>query len=216
VTLQSLIVLKLMHIPETEILGCLGYRGGSLANAQTALHKIKTSSSMGLDNPTYGYRYSHKQLIIKFCELLKIDQDFYLKELSSIEDKLATIQQAFKSYLFVETGFVRKNQPIFVLALLESERRIFLSKTQRIKPISQQVEIARQLAIEHFEQRNGQLTIWGNIHYYVFYYCKDDHVVITPSGQLREQKIKPEQRATLTVKGKQPNHLLNLHNPKEK
>jgi len=95
---------------------------------------------------------------------------------------------AFKPYLFAETHFERKAQPIFVLAAAEPLRRLPINGcgglTQREK-----VERARKFAETHYEGCGGELMVWGDIAHYLFFYAPNRSVLIHPDGQVDESVV---------------------------
>lgn len=67
------------------------------------------------------------------------------------------------SYIFVNTNFKRKGEPIFVLAFLETKRRI--SITDELASINQE-ELFQNIGAyvkSHYVQNNGNLGTWGKI-----------------------------------------------------
>lgn len=109
----------------------------------------------------------------------------------------------FKSYVFVDTGFVRTTQPIFALAFCEGQRAIPLEYEVRIKPINEQVEYVQNLVKSHYIEQKGQLGIWGDIKRYMFEYADGFQLEISPDGDvLGESTPHPIEEVSLSVGNK--------------
>ena len=72
------------------------------------------------------------------------------------------------SYIFVNTNFKRKGEPIFVLAFLEAKRRI--SITDELASTNQEelfqnigAYVKNHYVKNHYVQNNGDLGTWGKI-----------------------------------------------------
>ncbi|MBN2789475.1 MAG: hypothetical protein JXR69_04755 [Candidatus Delongbacteria bacterium] len=84
---------------------------------------------------------------------LKINNriEMFIRDMNSFKSSLP--------YIFVDTGFVRVSQPVFVLALFENSRRF------KIKPEDDIGNIIR----EHFKKTEGKLNLWGKISQYFYH-----------------------------------------------
>ena len=152
----------------------------------------------------YDLVYSSKDFLIKLCEVLEIDEILVDDEI-----KKAVLyykeQEKFKSsYIFVNTNFKRKSEPIFALALCEKFRNISLYKKENLlfKSIE---EILNNLSFQiksHYEENNGGLKIWRKIvNYQVHLFAKI--YVFDVNGNLLEYANEvSESRATIFVNNK--------------
>lgn len=75
----------------------------------------------------FDFRYSNKQFLNKLCEVVGIEISDFQDEINVIQSAYDKMLDRFKSYVFVDTGFKRDSQPIFILAICESIRRIQMS-----------------------------------------------------------------------------------------
>lgn len=98
------------------------------------------------------------------------------------------VSSHFKPYLFAETHFVRKGQPIFMLAVAEQQRRIPVNATSGLSQ-REKVEKARVLAMRHFAECDGEIKIWGAVAYYLFFYAPNRSVLIRPNGEVDEAVV---------------------------
>ncbi|MGJ8670595.1 MAG: hypothetical protein ACSHXK_13985 [Oceanococcus sp.] len=111
--------------------------------------------------------------------------------------------QRYPSFVFVQTDFVRRNAPIFVCAVLEPRRRIKLSWEARGLPLHEQIEIAQELAVQHFVTNAGWIEFWGNIQGYLFQYSDDQTpIAMTTTGQIVAESDNVPPTAKITIRGK--------------
>ena len=85
-------------------------------------------------------------------------------------------------YLFVETGFRRANQPVFVLAMLESGRRLSVRPELR-----DHLEHIKEMVVEHYQAHHGELVLWGKIDHYRYHDGRGRVYRISPDGRLLDE-----------------------------
>lgn len=83
----------------------------------------------------------------------------------------------YKPFIFVETDFIRNNQPIFALAFMESTRRIRIPKEIYHLPLDFQIPRVERLIKKHYLDCDGKLPMWGEVKYYKYFYSEDESVV---------------------------------------
>lgn len=110
-------------IGSEKILESLGYQNTSHKHS-TRLQKVIESDTLGLDEAYFDFKYSNSDYILKLAEICDISINEAKQFIVATTDKLTEKKQAFKPYVFVNTGFKRTSQPIFALALLEHRRYI--------------------------------------------------------------------------------------------
>ena len=93
---------------------------------------------------------------------LKIDEDTINNEIETITIYKKEIEKFKDSYIFVNTNFKRKNEPIFTLTLCENQRRISQYKKENLlfKTINEILEIASKDIKEHYSQNTDSLGIF--------------------------------------------------------
>ena len=84
--------------------------------------------------------------------------------------------------LFVETGFRRANQPVFMLAMLESGRRLSVPPELR-----DQLERITEMVVEHYQAHHGELVLWGKIDHYLYHDGRGRVYRISPDGRLLDE-----------------------------
>lgn len=93
-------------------------------------------------------------------------------------------RKAFKPYLWVDTAFKRKSQPLFALAALEHERYVQFPKGFWRHTPEKQLSLAQCRVREHIYETGGDIGIWGTVKRYQFYYKKDKAYLLACNGEV--------------------------------
>lgn len=123
-----------------------------------------------LEEEKYDLVHTNSSFILKVCDVLMINPQEAIDAMKSI--RILHYQEAQMStpYIFVNTNFVRQNEPIFVLACLEHLRRISVTKRVVICTDDEGLSDALSIIKDHYRVHEGKLVIWGviaNYHYVV-------------------------------------------------
>lgn len=104
--------------------------------------------------------------------------------------KNTNCNKQYGSYIFVNTNFKRKNEPIFALASLESKRRISITNVDEItsKNKDEMFQILGNIIKNHYKQNSGALSVWGNIVNYQAH-LKDELYLFDTSGNHLENMV---------------------------
>jgi len=119
---------------------------------------------------------------------------------------LGSEQQRLKNcYLFIDTDFKRKSEPIFVLAFMEHKRRITHEYIGDLyfKSDDEILTIVSEFVIEDHFTRDGMVAVWGRIVSYNWHHVDGRVYVFDKNGCYKctnENII--ESQATLKIKGK--------------
>ena len=143
-----------------------------------------------------------EDFFIKLSKALKIDEDTINNEIENITLFKHEVEKFKDSYIFVNTNFKRKNEPIFALALCENQRRISLYKNENLlfKSLDEIIEILSIEIKKHYLQNSDNLGIWGKIVSYQVHLF-DKIYVFNTSGSLKpNDEITFENRAVLKYK----------------
>ena len=73
-----------------------------------------------------------EDFFIKLSKALNIEYSLINRELKEINLYKQEVEKFKDSYIFVNTNFKRKNEPIFALAFCENQRRISLYKKENL------------------------------------------------------------------------------------
>jgi hypothetical protein len=114
-------------------------------------------------------------------------------------------------HIFVDTDFRRKNEPIFVLAMIEKFR--YIRKLEHLinKSFHEQMNEVSQIVRAHYGENKGKLTIWGEIKRYYFCYKVDcPTVIFDTDGNIIGESFLAEGTAMLSIRGKDITSLLPI------
>lgn len=168
----------------------LGYQ--SIKRLQKSIDKFIETKTIydWLNSGFYDLVNNAEDFLVKLCKVFKIENQLLEKELKSCE-KLRTEIEKFKdSYIFINTNFKRKSEPIFVLALLENKRIISLYKDEKylFKSLKEILNMVSNEIIKHYIFNNGKCFIWGDIVNYQLHLFGNLYT-FTTNGKLIDEKI---------------------------
>ena len=126
------------------------------------------------------------------------------KEYTQEELEIRIELEKFKdSYIFVNTNFKRKSEPIFALAFCEARRNIGLNKTGLIFKTDKEIfQIISKVIKEHYIDSDGNIGIWGDIANYVYHHSDGESYIFDIDGNLIKNEIVLESKAILIIGGK--------------
>lgn len=200
-TLQQELKLRLANADLCDISQLMGYRA-RLERCQNRIRTLLKDPYLGLGQGGFDFKFSDLEFLQQLCRLLGIDLDAYSEEIEAIQRELEERRTAFRPYVFVDTGFHRTTEPVFLLALCESKRRIMLDEAARKMPLDQQVRYVQSMVKKHFDEHDGQLGVWGSIQRYLFNYADGVQLVIYPDGSVQQEiEADKEPRAELKCSG---------------
>ncbi len=108
------------------------------------------------------------------------------------------------SYIFVNTDFKRKGEPIFALAFCESQRNVIFNKEDLIFKSDEEVlNLISDIVKQHFIETKGNIGIWGDIVSYVYHHRNGETYVFDKNGLLRDDEKVIESKAVLSLNGKE-------------
>lgn len=179
--------LRSSGIDDPVLLESMGYRRPN-DQARQRLKQAIHDPAQFLEGSSFDFKYSSEAFLRRLGALLGLEPAWLDAQIEQLKAENAAEGQAFKPYLFVDTGFVRQSQPIFALAVCSHQRYLGFPPGFWRLPLHEQVARARQRVREHVAERGGDLGIWGQIRRYVFHYTPTGQVVIAPNGQLTAEK----------------------------
>lgn len=143
-----------------------------------------------------------EDFFIKLSKALKIDEDTINNEIENITLYKKEIEKFKDSYIFVNTNFKRKNEPIFALALCENQRRISLYKIENLlfKTMDEIFEILSKEIKKHYLENSDKLGIWGKIVSYQVHIFDTIYIFDTNGNLKSNDVIVFENKATLKYK----------------
>ncbi len=181
---------KIKKLDTKKVCEKLGYN-----NLSKCREKLEALQEKGLEEFLKSYRYdfvnTSEEFVRKLSKILGIE-DEVRKDLQAIEEQERKIAEQFPAFIYVDTDFTRKNEPIFVLAFLEGQRRIFLDKKWlAFTPLEKQIERVQEIVKKHYKKHDGKLPVWGEIKRYVYFYDRGKKpIVFDPKGNIVHQPIR--------------------------
>lgn len=207
--LQNTLKLKLAHSSLQDIAQMMGYSKKNKIKAAQRIENVLSDYQLNLYVGAFDFRYSNEQFLNKLCEVVGIEINNFQDEINIIKSANNKMRDRFKSYIFIDTGFKRDSQPIFMLGVCESMRHIQLGCDVQLLPIHDQIVYAQSLVKRHYADCNGTIKLWGNIKRYVFYYAEGATLALNGDGVILEDNPTVNvSHATLSVNNNDVTSLL--------
>lgn len=193
---------KLTTANIVELSRKLGYNNQE--NFEKTLDKFLSSSTLHawLQSGNYDFVNQPHEFYSKISLALGCDKMLINRTLEK-EKAIILEEKRFKnSFIFINTNFHRKNEPISVLAFLENTRRISLKRKEEIyfKKIDEILEILSKEIQKHYEAHNEGLPLWGKIASYQAH-LEDKIYIFDTNGILQKEAVAvSENRAILNLK----------------
>jgi len=197
--IENIVKSKINIASKHKITSQLGY--SSDKKALTALDKFLKSKDLHtwLHSGYFDFKYTATDLFKKLCEILEIDNKIVDKAL--FEDKRYQVElERFRySYIFVYTNFKRKCEPIHVLAVLESQRRLRVPRENLLFKTEEEVlNVVKDFIIkQHFESK-GDVGVWGKAINYIFHHNNNKYVFDTNGNRVFDINL-TESKAILKI-----------------
>jgi hypothetical protein len=152
----------------------LGYK--SEQKGVKSLNKfLKTKNlSNWIDSGFYDFKFTSLNFYKKLAKLFDASDEEIEQDLKEAKIYKKEYDSFAYCYIFANTNFRRKNEPIFMLSFLESKRRLAL-KTENLMFRSDE-EILKKVGTiirRHYRLKKGTLPVWGDIKSYQYHH-KDD------------------------------------------
>lgn len=159
---------KIKNIPFQVLQKELNYN--SKEKAEKSLTKFIDCESIDkwLNSGSYDLVYSAEDLFITLCNVLKIDEKKVSLELNKCKELRKEIERFKDAFIFINTNFKRKGEPILALAFCEGERRISLYKDKKylFSSLNEILNMVSSEIIKHYIFNEGKAGIWGKIENY--------------------------------------------------
>ncbi|WP_025209086.1 hypothetical protein [Hippea sp. KM1] len=190
-SLKELIKDRLENIDKIEVVKKIGYN-----NARNGLETLdnflncKDILNFLHGCGKYDFVYYPEAFFKKLCEVLGIDKELIEKEMDKI-NKIIKEKNSYKdSYIYVNTNFVRQNQPLFVMAFMQGSLYIRPNIDELLFKSDKYVfGVIAKIAREHYKDNNGELPMWGKIRSYAYHHKDGKVYVFDPEGKLVDEKV---------------------------
>lgn len=193
----------------------LGYKSSKSAKVTQVLTELLNITELDeyMDKSYYDFKYDSKTLLQAICEIADISKFDYAKTIEEYQDEKCRLEAMYIPYIFINTNFKRKNEPIFALAIMESRRRIQLDKKMYLEKNEDELNTYISNVVKlHYKWENGKLPLWGDIKAYIYYDIKGNRTVYSPLGNIIETEAIQETRACVTLKNR---HLFGVQKDKK-
>ncbi|KPQ01682.1 hypothetical protein [Marinobacter sp. HL-58] len=177
------LVLRVAAMPREEILKAMGYQRPTSANLER-LQSVLDDPDFGLNNSGFDFKYTSEGFLRALCEVTGMDMALADQRICRTKKHLEEEREAFKPYIWVDTGFERSSQPIFALAICEYQRYMDFPKGFWRLSIDRQLGGVQCRVREHICETGGELGIWGHIKQYWFYYKKNAAYLLARNGEV--------------------------------
>jgi len=180
----------------------LGYNNQK--NFEKTLQKFLSFTTLHgwLNSGNYDFVNQPHEFFTKLSIALKLDKKDINDTLEEEKVYIKEVERFKGSYIYVNTNFRRKNEPIFILAILEKNRYVSLYKDRNLlfKSTSQILEILSQRIQEHYEANKEGLVVWEKIVNYQVH-LKDKIYIFDTDGVLQQDAVPVyESKATIGLK----------------
>ena len=111
----------------------------------------------------YDLVHTNSSFLLKVWDVYGLDQGeiaLIIHKSKAFQHQLAQVKTP---YIFVQTDFIRQNEPIFALACMDHLRRIRMDKVSVLRSNDEGLSDARLLCKSHYEKHLGVLPLWGSI-----------------------------------------------------
>ncbi len=156
------------------------------------IQDVINDECLGLNFGRYDFKYNDMEFLYALCRTVNIDISNHINEIREIQSELYDRRPQWKPFIFVDTGFIRKSQPIFILAFLESSRNIYLEFETTKLTLPEQIETVKSIIKEHYTKNNKELYMWGEIQQYRFCYQEGKAIIMSPDGDVLSETDNPK------------------------
>lgn len=150
----------------------------------------------------YDLVYNSEDFLVKLCEILNIDKNLLNDEISKSVEYYKEEEKFKGSYIFVNTNFKRRSEPIFALAFYEKSRNISLYKKEDLlfKSNEEILDVLSNQIKSHYEENIDGLYIWGKIVSYQIHLFDKTYIFDVNGNLCKDVNEVFESKAILIIK----------------
>jgi hypothetical protein len=199
-TLHQHITDKIATVSKAELVQTLGY-----GNAAKGLETLKAflqakDTNEWLRSGHYDFKYNSRTFLTALGKALEIPDEEKERAIAEHDERQKKLDAMTQPFIFVNTRFRRKNEPIFTLALLEGYRRLNIDKQFFLDKSDTEIfEIVGDLIQNHYHELKGELALWGEIHNYVYHHIDGQIFVFNTEGNIIQNAEPNETKAELRI-----------------
>ena len=200
-TLYETITQQLKKTDKVQLLKKMGY--SNITNGIKTLDGFLNANSVyqWLKESHFDMKYSSEQFLRALLGELALYNSSAIEEIDSIKEKQLKITKMKIPYIYIDTHFIRKSEPIIVLAAMEGSRRITLDKEEIVNFSLEEILKRVSLIIkEHYKSSGGKLPWWGKIETYIYCHTDSSRYLFDSDGEIIDSNREIlESRATLKI-----------------
>ena len=202
-TLYEKLIKKIETAETSLLIEALGYHVRS--KGKNALESFSRSGGVyvWLKSGHYDFVHNAESFLYALADALHLESDEVDAAIAEAKARQDRIRTMAKPFIFIETGFRRKSEPVFVLALLEPKRRICLDKEMSAdETLEETLERVLKIVRKHYIETRGELPVWGKIRSYRYHHTDGTVWEIDTKGKISSAKIETDDgpRAFLFLK----------------
>ncbi|HYW05043.1 MAG TPA: hypothetical protein VFA86_13995 [Gammaproteobacteria bacterium] len=178
--------LRTAHVERADLARLLGYAAAREATL-ARIGRVLDDPWLGLAEAGFDFRYGSREFLEALCRTVGIDAALRRSAIEALERDLEADRAAYKPWLFVDTGFRRRDHPgmsLTILGMIESRRRLRFPHGFHRLPLPEQLARARQRVRGHMAATGGGIPVWGPIRRYWFVYRDRCAIELSVDGEV--------------------------------
>ena len=200
-TLHKQITQKLEQISHDDLLRTIGYHNLKIGHRTMQKFLYTDTIYLWLKTGNFDMKYDSETFLRALIKVLDLSSPFVEEEIQESQKRLGCIARMKESYIFIDTHFKRRGEPIHVLAMMEGLRHISIDKELLVYKSKTEIfeEIAKIIR-QHYLTHKGKLNLWGEIYTYVYHHSDGNKYIFNPDGTPSEDHEDiPESKAELRI-----------------
>ncbi len=165
----------------------IGYR--SIKKGRKTLQSFLDSKSIygWIKSGYFDMKYDSHSFVEELAHVLHVDIS---KELKEACHRLELVSSMKSPYIFVDTNFKRRTEPIHILGATVGHRIIVVKKEDLLfKNEYEVLEIIGNRVKKHFLHKKGYLAVWGQIKQYVYHHHNGKTYLFDSNGVVKKEGI---------------------------
>ena len=212
-TLFKTIKKKAANYPKEVLLKKMGYY--NIKAGEKRLDSLLKTDHLypWLKKGGFDMKYSSEEFLYRLAEILGLSDDMQ-KHMKRYQKRLDALSKMKQPYIFIDTHFKQKSEPIFALGCMEGRRNIGIDKEHLVfKGLDEVLEYIGGMISTQYIQSGGTLPLWGKIYTYVYHHTDGSRYVFDTDGNLKEDIEKIiESKAVLRIGNKKITNLIGGSN----
>ena len=183
-TIHQQMIEKAKAIPAKTLLETMGYRNPKVGRRTLESFLKAPGIYTWLKEGHFDFKYDSETFLERLAQILEIPTDALEEEIRKDQERLSAITALQQPSIFVNTGFRRKSEPIFALALMEVKRNLPIDK-EIVYEMSDEMlqKYIGSIVQDHYAQNDGKLPLWGTIRNYLYRHTDGRKLLFSLDGK---------------------------------